>query len=106
MKGNIGKVLGVYQRARKSERRNFLSIYNRAWQIRKNAELYYDSMVRHCAKLSRHDHSFAFIVHRVGAFGGPDIDQIERPKTVELTETDNCVVIKDGLVYELKREIR
>lgn len=91
MKGKLGYILAVYNRARRTK---------------KEAELYYEGAVHNCARVSAVNKTLAFAVHRVGVFGGPVIERIERPNIVELSETDRCVIVKDGLAYELKREIR
>ena len=44
--------------------------------------------------------------HRVGIFGGPVVEQITRPECVSLSETDRCVIVKDGYVYELTKNER
>lgn len=77
----------------------------RARRVRRKAADYYWGMVHHCARLSAHDHGYAYLVHRVGPFAGPEVEQIRRPDTVSLAETSNYVVVKDGYVYGLDKSI-
>ena len=62
----------------------------------------YDCAVYSCANVSRINNLLAFQVRRDGPFGDPVIKQIPRPDIVVLGETSDCVVIKDGRIYELK----
>ena len=83
-----------------------LRVYQRARRIKAEANLYYNGTVHNCARVSAVNKSLAFAIHRVGIFGGPVIEQIDRPKVVSLSELDRCVIVRDGLVYELKSEVR
>ena len=78
----------------------------RAVRIKGEVNAYYHGMVHNCARVSAANRSLSFAVHRVGVFGGPLVEQITRPECVSLSETDRCVIVKDGMVYELKREER
>lgn len=82
---------------------HFISILNRARRIAQCARDYYDSVVYHCCGVSRANNDLAFLVYRVGIFGGPVIEQIDRPDDVVIGEFDNMVVVKDGFSYELKK---
>lgn len=81
----------------------FLTVWNRARKVSKEAKLYFDGVVHNCSRVSRANHALAFAVHKVGIFGGPVIEQIRRPDCITLTEKSNCVIIKDGDIYELKK---
>ena len=72
--------------------------------IKANAGRYYDAMVHNCCRVSAANNSLSFAVHHRGIFGGPVIEQITRPEIVQLSETDDCVIVKDGQVYQLKKE--
>ena len=76
----------------------------RAKKIKAEANSLYAGMVHHCQRLSQFDNQFAFVIKHKGTFGGPDIMQINRPDNLSISEFDNCVVIKDGKIYELKNE--
>lgn len=54
-----------------------------------------------CANVSRVNRSLAFVIDRITAFDFPEIQQIKRPDNVVITEKSNCVVVKDGSIYEL-----
>ena len=54
-----------------------------------------------CANVSRVNRSLAFVIDRITAFDFPQIQQIKRPDNVVITEKSNCVVVKDGSIYEL-----
>lgn len=82
---------------------HFISILNRARRIAQCARDYYDAVVHHCCGVSRANNNLAFIVERVGIFGGPVINQITRPDEVRIREFDGFVIIKDGFVFELKK---
>ena len=83
---------------------NRILAYYRAKALKANAGRYYDAMVHNCARVSANNGDLAFAVHRRGVFGGPVVEQIQRPGTVQLSESDDCVIVKDGNVYELRRE--
>lgn len=38
-------------------------------------------------------------------FGYPRLEQIDRPSNVRLSELDDCVIVKDGYVYELTKRV-
>lgn len=73
----------------------------RAKRITDKARIYYDSAVYNCACISKTNHSLCFIVKRIGPFGSPEITAVPRPDVVLISETNNFVVAKDGIVYEL-----
>lgn len=78
----------------------------RAARIKSEVNAYYYGTVHNCARVSAVNKTLSFAVHRVGIFGGPEVEQITRPEIVQLSETDRCVIVKDGYVYELRREQR
>lgn len=78
--------------------------YYRAKSLKANTGRYFDGIVHNCCRLSAANNTLAFAIHRVGVFGGPVIEQITRPDSVQLSETDDCVIVKDGQVYQLKKE--
>ena len=82
---------------------HFISILNRAQRIAQCARDYYDAVVHHGGGVSRANNNLAFLIERVGIFGGPVITQITRPDEVTIGEFDNTVVVKDGFSYELKK---
>lgn len=82
---------------------HFISIVNRARRIAQCARDYYDSVIYHCCGVSRANNDLAFLIERVGIFGGPVITQITRPDQVTIGEFENVVVVKDGFLYELKK---
>ena len=56
-----------------------------------------------CQLVSHYNNKLAFVVRRAGAFGTPEIESTPRPDIVVIGETDNCVVVKDGFIYELNK---
>lgn len=74
----------------------------RAMRISNFEHTKFDTVVFSCANLSRVNNSLAFVIRRSGAFGVPVVESIPRPDVVEIAETDNCVIVKDGKTYELK----
>lgn len=74
--------------------------------IKADAERYYEATAYHCAKVSAMNRNLAFAVYKVGIFGGPKVEQIARPDNVMLSENDGCVIIKDGFIYRLNREVK
>ena len=78
--------------------------FYRGKSIKSNSGRYFDGIVHNCCKVSAANNDLAFAIHRVGVFGGPVIEQIPRPDVVQLSEEDDCVIVKDGYVYYLKRE--
>lgn len=80
-------------------------IRKRANAIKREAELYFNGQVHHCSRTSANNHDIAFIISKVGIFGGPKVELISRPNDVVLSEYDNCVVVKDGYVYKLTKRL-
>lgn len=78
----------------------------RAKNLKADTQRRYEATAYHCAKVSKLNHDLAFAVHKVGIFGGPEVEQISRPDAVCLSEKDDCVIVKDGFVYQLKKEER
>ena len=75
---------------------------NRAKRVKDLAQTKFDTVVYSCANVSRSNNSLSFVISRTGAFGVPKIEPIQRPDVVILSESNDCVVIKDGKIYELK----
>lgn len=71
-----------------------------------NTRNYYDAIVRHCCGVTKVNKDIAFAIYRVGVFKGPVVEQIRKPDNIELSEKNDCVIVKDGYVYELKKETR
>lgn len=71
---------------------------------REIAAMFYGA-VHNCCRVSANNHSLAFAIHR-SVKGYPRIEQIKRPDEVALCESDDCVVVKDGYMFELKKESR
>ena len=63
---------------------------------------YYDDLVWNCAAVSAANKTLAFVVRRCGLLGYPVLDQIRRPDCVSIHESDDCAVIKDGVIYEMR----
>ncbi len=78
--------------------------YYRMKAIAANSGRYFDGIVHNCCRVSAANNGLAFAIHRVGVFGGPVIEQIQRPDNVQLSENDDCVIIKDGFIYRLTKE--
>ena len=74
----------------------------RTMRIAKKANDRFDSVVRACAKISETNNELSFLVERIGPFNGPKIETIYRPDVVTIGEYDNCVIVKDGKIYEMK----
>lgn len=77
----------------------------RELMIRREAEASFAGAVHNCCRVSANNHSLAFAIHR-SVKGYPRIEQIKRPDVVALCESDDCVVVKDGYMFELKKETR
>lgn len=56
-----------------------------------------------CQMVSHYNNGLSFAVERTGAFGFPKIVVAPRPEDVTISETDNCVIVKDGYIYELTK---
>ena len=85
------------------EMKRIIAFY-RGKSIKSNTGRYFDGIVHNCCKVSAANNDLAFAIHRVGVFGGPVIEQIARPDDVKLSESDDCVIVKDGFVYHLTKE--
>ena len=80
-------------------------VRQRELMIRREAEASFAGAVHNCCRVSANNHSLAFAIHR-SVKGYPRIEQIKRPDVVALCESDDCVVVKDGYMFELKKETR
>lgn len=78
----------------------------RAKRIRQSSWRYFDSAVYNCARVSANNKRLAFAIHHVGPFGGPSVKLIPRPDIVKIEDTMNCVIVRDGVVYEMIKAIR
>lgn len=65
----------------------------------------FDGIVHNCCRVSGNNHQLAFVIHR-SVKGYPRVESLRRPDIVQLSETDDCVIVKDGYMYELKKETR
>jgi hypothetical protein len=80
-------------------------VRQRELMIRREAEASFAGAVHNCCRVSANNHSLAFAIHR-SVKGYPRIEQIKRPEVVALCESDDCVVVKDGYMFELRKETR
>lgn len=80
-------------------------VRQRELMIRREAEASFAGAVHNCCRVSANNHSLAFAIHR-SVKGYPRIEQIKRPDEVALCESDDCVVVKDGYMFELRKETR
>ena len=65
----------------------------------------FDGAVHNCCKVSDNNHQLAFVVHR-SVKGYPRVESLRRPDIVQLSENDDCVIVKDGYVYELTKRVK
>lgn len=72
--------------------------------IKADAQRFFEATAYHLAKVSNINHDLSYVVHKVGIFGGPQIEPIERLDNVNISENDDCVIIKDGFIYRLTKE--
>ena len=77
----------------------------RAKAIKREAELYFHAQVHHCCRVSANNHDIAYLIDRVGIFNGPKVELITRPNEVILSEFEDCVIVKDGYVYEMTKRV-
>lgn len=84
--------------------RNFFA-KQRELIIQRESESHFAGAVHHCCKVSANNHNLAFAIYR-SVHGYPRIEQIKRPDIVCITEIADCVVVKDGYSYELKKVAR
>ena len=80
-------------------------VRQRELMIRREAEASFAGAVHNCCRVSANNHSLAFAIHR-SVKGYPRIEQIKRPDVVALCESDDCVVVKDGYMFELRKDTR
>ena len=64
----------------------------------------FNGVVHNCCKVTANNHKVAFAIRR-SVFGFPMAEQIDRPNDVMLHEKSDCVVVKDGYVYELTKRV-
>ena len=77
----------------------------RAKAIKREAEMYFHAQVHHCCRVSANNHDIAYLIDRVGIFNGPKVELITRPNEVILSEFEDCVIVKDGYVYEMTKRV-
>lgn len=75
----------------------------RAKKITDLARTAFWSAVYACQTVSHFNTGLAFVIRRVGAFGFPEIEVVERPSDVIMRESVDCIVVKDGYYYELDK---
>ena len=64
----------------------------------------FDGVVHNCCKVSANNHKIAFVIYR-SVLGYPMLEQIDWRDNVVLSDKDNCVIVKDGYVYELTKRV-
>lgn len=72
--------------------------------LKREASDKFAGVVHNCCNVSSNNHDIAFAVRR-SVLGYPMLEQIERPQEVQISEHDDCVIIKDGYVYELTKRV-
>lgn len=72
--------------------------------LKREASFKFAGVVHNCCNVSANNHALAFVIRR-SVLGYPMLEQIDRPQEVQLSEYDNCVIIKDGYVYELTKRV-
>lgn len=88
-------IMDAIRRIRQNKREEYL---------RAEAKRAFNGVIHNCCKVSANNHKVAYAIYR-SVFGFPRVEQIERPKNVDLSEKDDCVIVKDGYVYELTRRV-
>ena len=86
--------------------RRLIKLLRKIWRAQRIAAISEDSFnraIRSCANVSECNPSLCYLVHKIGAFGSPEIEQIDRPEVVTIWEGADFVVIKDGKIYELTK---
>ena len=78
-------------------------VRQRAQRLAEVGKTNFGRAVSGCADVSRYNRALCFMVARVGPFGWPKVQWIERPSEVVMFERFNGVIVKDGRVYELTR---
>lgn len=76
----------------------------RAKMRKREIEYCFAGIVHNCCKVSANNHELAYVVHR-SVQGYPRVESITRPDVVQISETDDCVIVKDGYVYELTKKV-
>lgn len=79
-------------------------IKQKAVYLKREAAAKFAGVVHNCCNVSANNHSISFAVRR-SVFGFPMLEKIDRPQAVQLSEHDDCVIVKDGYVYELTRRV-
>lgn len=74
----------------------------RAKMRKREIEYCFVGIVHNCCKVSANNHNLSYVVYK-SVQGYPRVESIDRPEVVELSELDNCVIVKDGYVYELTK---
>lgn len=87
--------MDVFKKSRERRRMDYL---------RAECKRMFNGVVHNCCNVSANNHDLAFVIRR-SVLGYPMVEQIARPRNVSLSETDNCVIVKDGYAYELTRRV-
>lgn len=79
-------------------------VKQKAVYLKREAAAKFAGVVHNCCNVSANNHSISFAVRR-SVFGFPMLEKIDRPQEVQISEHDDCVIVKDGFVYELTKRI-
>ena len=75
----------------------------RAQRIAAISQEAFSRAIRSCANVSDCNRALSYVIHRRGAFGSPEIEQIDRPDVVVMSEDCDYVVVKDGAIFEMSK---
>jgi len=68
-----------------------------------DAERFFNATVYHCARVSRANPTIAFEIKN-GELGDGNPKIIDRPDVVVLSEDEDKVIVRDGMVWSITRE--
>lgn len=89
-------IMNVFRKRREARRIEFL---------RAEAKRKFYGELHSCCKITANNHGITFVVHR-SVFGFPRVELVpKRLNDVTLHESDDCVIVQDGYVYELTKRV-
>lgn len=95
---NVKECINIMDVFKKSRERRRID------DLRDECKKVFNGMVHKCCGITRNNPQITYVIHR-SVLGYPRVELEERLNDVTLHESDDCVIVQDGYVYELTKRV-